>query len=142
MCREDLVDYLKQYTVLDRTIDRKLEAIEELQEAASRITARYEPKAKGGSIYKAGNALAAKIDLEESLLDDISRLIDLYHELHRLFDQVNDGRLRLLLLYRYINGYTFEQIAEKLGLTWKRTFDLHKKALEEVWTIWTARNGC
>ena len=142
MCREALISYLKQYTALDRTIDRKLAAIEGLQEAASRTTARYEPKAKGGSVYKAGNALAAKIDLEKSLLDDVSRLIDLYQELNSLFDHVDDDRLRLILLYRYIDGYTFEQIAEKLGLSWKRTFDLHKKALEEVWTIWTARNGC
>ena len=141
MCREDLVDYLKQYTVLDRTIDRKLEAIEELQEAASRITARYEP-AKCGSIYKAGNALAKKIDLEKSLLDDLSRLIDLHYELDALFGQVNDHQLRLLLLYRYIDGYTFERIAGKLELSLRYVFRLHKQALEEVWTTWTALKRC
>lgn len=127
---------------LSKTIDKKLAVIESLQDAASRTTRRYEPKVKGGSIYKAGNALAKKIDLEKSLLDDLSRLIDLRYELDALFGQVNDHQLRLLLLYRYINGYTFERIAGKLELSLSYVFRLHKQALEEVLPIWTARNGC
>jgi hypothetical protein len=140
--REDLILYLKQYVTLDKSIDRKFEAVEKLQDAASRTTRRYEPKVKGGSIYKAGNALAKKIDLEKSLLDDLSRLIDLHYELDALFGQVNDHQLRLLLLYRYIDGYTFERIAGKLELSLRYVFRLHKQALEEVWPIWTAQKGC
>ena len=142
MSREDLILYLKQYLTLDKTIDRKFETVEKLQDAASRITPSYEPKVKGGSVYKAGNALAAKADLERSLLDDLNQMVDLRREIGALFDQVEDPRQRLLLLYRYIDGLTFEQIAGEIELSLTYTFRLHKAALEEVLLIWAAPTKC
>lgn len=142
MSREDLIIYLKQLTTLQRRIDKRLADIEALQTAASRIIPKYEPKVKGGSVYKAGNALVKKVDIEISLLDDCSRMVDLHRGLYQLFGQVGDDLQRLILEYRYIDGLTFEQIAGELELSLRHIFRLHKEALEEVLLIWTPPTKC
>ena len=45
---------------------------------------------------------------------------------------VESDTLRLLLRYRYINGWTFEQIAVQMNYTWRQINRLHKKAINVI----------
>lgn len=135
-----MIAYLKKFNKLDREISRNIDHIEKLQDRASRITPSYNPKVRGSStIYsKTEDTLIEKIDLERELMHDLDLYITWRQELSQLFDQVDDGRHRLLLEYRYIDGLTFEKIADKLDCTLRNIHRLHQETLKELLPIWTA----
>ena len=53
-------------------------------------------------------------------------------DIEKAIHTVESDTLRLLLRYRYINGWTFEQIAVQMHYTWRQINRLHKKAINVI----------
>ena len=130
----DKIKYLKRYINLDREIERKLEEVARLRSKLTRVTEVFtaEPKG-GGSIYgKTEEILAKIVDLEKEIDADVDRLISIRDNIKAIIEAVEDDRERLLLQYRYLDGWTFEKIAVEMNYSWRQIHRLHSRALTNV----------
>ena len=128
------IKYLKRYVLLDREIDRKLEEVARLRSKLTRIMPIYSTEPKGGgSIRGKTESIIAKIvDLENEIDTDIDRLVAIRDGIKTIIEAVEDDRERLLLQYRYLDGWTFEKIAVEMNLSWQWVHKLHSKALAKI----------
>ena len=63
----------------------------------------------------------------------ILTMIDLrLAEIEEAIATVNDPVMELVLTYRYINCYDWNDVAEKLGYALSHVYNLHRKALSLV----------
>ena len=129
-------EYLSQYRNLDIEIDSLVLERERLYSLAT---------TRGGSVIdgtpkgaKSDNAAPYEriidriIDIDDKVNKRIDRLIAIRHEINAAINGVKDDKLRSILRLRYINGYTFEQIAVELDISYRHICRLHGKALREV----------
>src|SRR5690606_17606745 len=126
--------YLRRIRFLDKTISAKLEQIEILHAQATKITAVLSntPKAESSEEQDKLAATVAKIvDLKKTLKEELEEYISLKAEAIRLINSMPDSRHRLVLMHRYINGHTWEQIAVCMHYTYQWVHCLHGKALRE-----------
>lgn len=69
----------------------------------------------------------------DELLDELMRCrmrtIELRREITRRIESMDNQTEITLLHLRYIQGYRFEEIAERLGYAWRWTLELHGRAL-------------
>ena len=134
MTNKDKIKYLKRYINLDREIDRKLEEVARLRAKLTRIMPIYSTEPKGGgSIRGKTESIIAKIvDLENEIDTDIDRLVAIREGIKTIIEAVEDDRERLLLQYRYLDGWTFEKIAVEMNYSWRQIHRLHSKALTNL----------
>ena len=131
MSSEEKKEYLRSYRKAKKEAWALEEAIEELR--SNRISPsvrRPDGMPKGNGIGDL-SAYAARLDeLERELQARKWEAIDRYHRVCSDILAVPDETERRLLQYRYINGYTWEQIAVKMGYSWRQTHYIHRRALE------------
>lgn len=126
-------EYLSQYKGLCVEIDIKKEQAEQLRERATSV-AHMSGNGSSGSSYSdsLGRTVAKLVDTENELRAMIDRLIALKSEIEKTIEAVEDFKLRQILTLRYINGHTFEKIAEEMDYSCMQIFRLHGKALGMV----------
>lgn len=131
---QEKIKRLKQFCVLDKKINRKVEEISYWRGKLEQITSAPSVTPKGGgSIYPKVESIVAKIvDLEAGLNRDIDQLIDARLKINIIIKKVEDEREKLLLEYRYIDCKTFEWIAAEMKLSWQWTHELHRRALNKI----------
>ena len=72
------------------------------------------------------------VDLENHINAEITRLVDLKMEIRSVINELIDGDEKLLLKYRYINFYTWEDICAKMNVSMRTAHRIHAAALENV----------
>lgn len=131
MSNEEKKEYLRSYRRVKKEALVLEEAIEELR--SNRISPSMRrpdgmPKGNGDSDL---SAYAARLDeLERELQAKKWEAIDRYHQVCADILAVPGETERQLLQYRYINGYTWEQIAVKMICSYRHVLRLHGKALK------------
>ena len=129
-------EYLQQYRHAVKRERAAMEHLEELQSMATRITPQYGGEGGGGQHQsgdaKLANAVDKIMEAKSRVSDELEMLEATEREVIQTINQVSDESCKTLLLYRYINGKTFEQIAVNLGYCWRQTIRLHGRALQEV----------
>lgn len=109
-----------------------LEERDELQAAAlSSATASYEPATKSGGynpnrLSKADRYLQAQERLESAWI----KYLDSWKAAAELIDTLLPSLESLLLMYRYLSCYKWDDIAAKLELNKSYCYKLHTKALK------------
>ena len=73
--------------------------------------------------------MAEIVDLEHEIDEDISRLVRMKKEIKHCIDCVSDDEQRLVLLKRYLNFLSWEQIATEMGQSIRSIHRLHAVAL-------------
>ncbi len=82
--------------------------------------------------FFAGNA---KKDINEEkvrLCKAVSRLIKDKRDIEQKIDELENGSYALLLKYRYLDGYSWEEITELLNYSWRSVHYIHNKALTNI----------
>lgn len=69
------------------------------------------------------------IDLEKVINRDIDRYVDLKTEMNAAIDRVSNVDERLLLRYRYLNNYSWDDIAQLLNVSGRTVHRIHSSAL-------------
>ena len=126
--------YLRRIRFLDKMISAKLEQIEILHAQATKITVVLSntPKVESSEEQDKLAATVAKIvDLKKALGEELDEYVSLKAEAIRLINSMPDSRHRLVLMHRYINGQTWEQIAVCMHYTYQWVHRLHGQALIE-----------
>ena len=123
---------LSRYRELVQEITRKSEELERIRAAATQVTQLFTltPRAKGyGSRVSKG--VEGMLDLCQEMDADIAHLVEARREIEKRLSRMEDSTCRLLLEYRYLDGLTWEQVAEQMEYGNTHIFNLHHKALAQ-----------
>ena len=116
---EEKKKYLESYKFLDFHINALLEEKQMWYERALKIE----------RIYPSAECLRKVISLEEEIDYNIDCLVDLRRNIYRIINKIEDETCKKILILKYINFKTFEEIAYQIGYCEKQISRLHKKAI-------------
>lgn len=127
------IRYLSRYRRLNQRIDRLLEEQSRWREMALKITPVLSQTPGGG---ESGSPIERPMDKVLEIDEEINREIDelqtVRQEIRAALNQLEDENLKLLMEYRYIDGLTWEQIAEKMDYSRQWVTSLHGTALLKI----------
>ncbi|TFJ55459.1 hypothetical protein CKN96_12720 [Carnobacterium maltaromaticum] len=127
-------EYLKQAYRIDKRIDKEVLRLKELRELAGCAqTVSY------GELISSPNrnteAPFVKVMekvylLENHINQQIDKYVDLKRQMSDAIDALPNPDQNLVLSYRYVHGWTWEQIAEELNADRSTVLRWHAKALK------------
>lgn len=126
-------EFLNRGYRLRERIAAKEKRIAEWERRATSTTLTLSPVTSFSSqpSKKVEDAACAIADLQKELQIEIQNLINIEKEIATAIESaVKDPTLKLLLELRYLNCLKWEEIAIGLGVTFRWTMVLHKKALK------------
>ena len=133
MTNQEKKAYLGRYRDNEREIRRTEEEILRW-ESLSRKTTTTMGAAGGGSNGedKLQAAVEKIVRWQNRLTLQLGERVRLREEIEVAIGTVEDEWLRLLLRYRYIDGWTWERIAVELNYAYRNVTRLHGRALDEI----------
>ena len=128
-------EYLRQAYRLDQKISSDLEEVASLREMSASVsspqpTERVQTSKNTDAPFV--RALEKIIDLEEHINKEVELLIELKNEIRVVITTVEDTDERMVLKYRYVHNYTWEQIGNELHADARTVRRWHGKALHHV----------
>ncbi len=128
-------EYLRQAYRLDQRIDSDIEEAKRLREIASSVSTpmlgdRVQTSPSGDARFT--RQLDKIMELEEKIDKEINLYVDLKKQVHEVISTVPDTDERLVLRYRYIQNYTWEQIGAELNAESRTVRRWHANALLHV----------
>ena len=124
--------YLDAAYRLDTRINSKLEAISYLNDLATKCTTTYSdmPHSPNRGSSRMEETIVKIIDLENSINEDIDKLVELKRIIHKIIASVREPELATLLELRYLSFKSWEQIAVTMDYSIRYIHKLHARALE------------
>ena len=123
-------EYLRQYIQCLRSIDRITELMDKI-----RVDIIC-PSSKNSDMPCTTNNLHDLSDYivkEDELANEMLRLryerIQTYTDIFRRIEQLEDEDERAVLTYRYIHDCEWEEIANKIHVSWRQVHRIHARAL-------------
>ena len=133
MTTKEKKEYLKRYRKIDREVNQLLMEKDEIISLGTRITPRYSDLPRG---WGESNKVQLSVEKLEAQEEKIDKKIDLLHEvkadIEKAIQTVENDTLRVLLRYRYINGFTWEKISVMMGYGYRNITRLPGKALIQI----------
>lgn len=128
-------EYLRQAYRLDQKINSDLEEVTALREMASSVSSpqfgeRVQTSRKGDAPFV--RCLEKIIALEEKINKEIDLFVELKKEIRTVITTVEDTDERMVLKYRYVHNYTWEQIGNELHADARTVRRWHGRALQHV----------
>lgn len=128
-------EYLKQAYRLDHRINSDIAELSRLREMSTSISS----PSLGEKVQTNRNTDAPFVkcleriySLEEKINEEIDLLVNLKEEIRSVIDMVSNTDERMVLRYRYIHNYTWEQIGDVLGADARTVRRWHGQALGHV----------
>ena len=128
-------EYLKQAYRLDHRINSDIAELGRLREMSTSISS----PSLGEKVQTNRNTDAPFVkcleriySLEEKINEEIDLLVNLKEEIRSVIDMVSNTDERMVLRYRYIHNYTWEQIVDVLGADSRTVRRWHGQALGHV----------
>lgn len=129
-------EYLQQAYRLNELINSNLVELQQLRDFSTSIAPVdvSKERVQGGidSHDKIGSIVAKIADLDDVINSDIDKLVDLKQEIRTTINNVSDNDEKLLLRYRYINFYTWDEICEKFDTSMRNVQRIHSSALQNI----------
>lgn len=113
---------------LDAHINSLLSTRDKLWEGLTSTTARYTGDVVDGT--KDPHKFDALAAMEDMIDREVDRLYAVKQEILEVVLRVNDTRYQDLLMKRYVDIKTWEQIAVEMNYTYRRITQLHGEALK------------
>jgi len=114
---------------LNKEIDQALARKQTEWDRITKITATL--SATGG-----GDSDPHKFEKYAEFRDNIDRLIDKYYdakmEIMEVINKIQDSRMRQIYMMKFVDGMTFEEIADKVELTDRHVRRLYSENLKEL----------
>ncbi len=124
---------LKSYREIDLRINSLCDELEHWKSVATKATVENKFGGKGNiPSDKVGLAVAKIIDLEGRINAEVDHLVNLREEIVAMIREIPDYNQREILWLRYINGWTWEKIAESLDFSYQWVCVLHGRGLENI----------
>lgn len=125
-------EYLRSIRYLDHSINAKQAELAGLQRDAENLRAvTYDgDKVQGNHVPDPMQIVDKIIALQGEINAEIDRLVDLKREARTKIAKVCNGKFITLLTDIYINGYTLEQVAERVDKSYETIRVWHGQALQ------------
>lgn len=124
-------EYLRSIKYLDHAINAKQAELDRLKRDMCSIRGiSYDKDKVQGGITDSMKIVDKIIDLNNVINAEIDRLVDLKAEAHSKIEKVCNGKFISLLTDIYINGYTLEQVAERMDKSYETIRGWHGEALQ------------
>ena len=131
-------EYLRSIKYLDNAINAKQAELDRLRHNAESIRGvSYDGDKVQGGVSDSMRIVDKIIELNNVINAEIDRLVDLKSEAHNKIEKVCNEKFISLLTDIYINGYTLEQVAERMGKSYVTVCEWHGQALN----IFRKENG-
>ena len=126
-------EYLRQYINAKNRFKAISDEMIMIRSEAARITPVISDVPSGSHVNdKIALSIEKLEDCAEKLEEEAKRMQMAINNVQSVIDSVSNPTYRQVLIYRYINGYTWEQIAVKMNYTYRNITRLHGKALRNV----------
>ena len=128
-------EYLRQAYRLDQKISSDLEEVASLREMAISVSSPQlaeRVQTSGNTDASFVRALEKIMNLEAQINKEIDLLMELKKEIRTVITTVEDTDERMVLKYRYVHNYTWEQIGNVLHADARTVRRWHGKALQHV----------
>lgn len=128
-------EYLHQAYRLDKRIESDIEEMECLREMATNVSSpSWDEKVQTSrnSDAKFVRCLERIIDLESKINTEVDNLIALKEQIRCTINAVLDTDERMVLRYRYVHNFTWEQIGDELNADRTTVYRWHNTALNHV----------
>ena len=133
MTNQEKKEILQQYRLAEMEEQRLEHEIERWRSRAERMTAGYSKAPAGGGDGRSMEHTLERLgELAGELTHQWDKMVRLRREIGAAIDTVPDARLQELLRLRYIEGLSFEQMAVRMGYSWRQIIRLHGVALSKV----------
>ena len=130
---QEKVNFLKRYKQIDDENNQLLLEKSEIFSLGTKVTPTYSDMPKGmGESDKVQSTVEKLGDLEKRINDKIDEWYEAKLDIEKAIHTVESDKLRLLLRYRYINGWTFEQISVQMSREYRWVRRLHRKAVNLI----------
>ena len=128
-------------------IEKKTEELDRWKSRANKLTATISDMPRGGDSLGMDGAVVNYVTLEKELDEGIIKAMNekrgeieskinkaliTIRSIERSIEDIDDGRLRMILKLRYCNCYKWEDICFHLSYSWKMVHILHCKGLDEL----------
>ncbi len=124
-------EYLRSIKYLDSAINAKQAELDRLKRDMCSIRGvAYDGDKVQGGITDSMRIVDKIIELNNIINVEIDRLVDLKAEAHQKIEKVCNDKFISLLTDIYINGYTLEQAAERMGKSYETIRGWHGEALQ------------
>lgn len=124
-------EYLRSIKYLDSAINAKQAELERLKRDMCSIRGvTYDGDKVQGGIIDSMKIVDKIIDLNNLINAEIDKLVDLKAEAHAKIEKVCNRKFISLLTDIYINGYTFEQVAERMEVNYRTICRWYGEALQ------------
>lgn len=124
-------EYLRSIKYLDNAINAKQAELDRLRHNAESIRGvSYDGDKVQGGITDSMRIVDKIIELNNIINVEIDRLVDLKAEAHQKIEKVCNEKFISLLTDIYINGYTLEQVAERLNVNYRTVCRWYGEALQ------------
>lgn len=125
-------EFLRRARGMDRRVDEATERVMRLRarlEAGRMSQLTGMPRGGGSDWTETANLL---VDLEKDMNARIREMVKEKRLAMEAIEAVEEIRLREVLELYYLNGYTWEKVAETMGLELRWVYRLHGKALRKI----------
>lgn len=123
--------WLMQAWQIDDEITALLEARDHAKDRCLSVTVKYKEPVSGNS-GGSDDGLVSLVYLEQKIDARIDKLCEVKTDILSAINQLDDGRYRQLLIGRYIQCKTWEQVAVDMHYSYKQVCRLHGKALVAI----------
>lgn len=128
-------EYLRQAYRLDHKINSDIEEVARLREMASSVGSpsleeHYNPNRPTESPFS--RTLEKVWEMEQKINAEIDKLVDLKEQIRTVIDEVENPDEQMVLRYRYIHNYTWEQIGDALFADERTIRRWHGRGLQHV----------
>ena len=126
-------DLLKKHCEINDAINAKLELIEELKSLATTVTSSVFAGGGGQGVSdRVGRTTARIVDLENEINEDIDHLVEIKAEILGIVSALKDEREKAIIQRRYIQGQSWEKVAESLGYSPRHIKRIHNRIIENL----------
>ena len=124
-------EYLRSIKYLDNAINAKQAELDRLKRDMCSIRGiSYDKDKVQGGITDSMKIVDKIIELNNVINAEINKLVDLKAEAHNKIEKVCNEKFISLLTDIYINGYTLESEAERLGVNYRTVCRWYGQALQ------------
>ena len=127
-------EYLNEARLLDLRINDRLDQVHRLHALATKATQTLSdmPGSASNNNQKMESIIVKILELENSINEDIDRLVALKKEMLAVLEKIDKAEYRVVLEKRYLNNQPWERIASDMGCGIDNIYKMHGKALMEV----------
>lgn len=126
-------EYLRQVRKYKFLINYNMEQLEEAMAMATKVTTFISDMPKGTGIGdKLADAVIRILEVEDQIRENVAEWQRRKQDAEDLVNKLQNPDYVIILYHRYFDGMTLEEIADKMGYSYKWICDLHGQALAEA----------